>query len=247
MPSIWCDCAPWRANGSSCTTRRATQSRVRAQGERGGVIGDINLGVSGQRRDTIWYKVSRRTLDLIGSLLLLAFTLPLLLLVAFLIKVDSRGPVLYRQSRVGLHGRIFTMLKFRSMSVDAEAAGPRWAINGDPRVTRIGAFIRATRLDEVPQLLNVLRGEMSLVGPRPERPHFVQQLEKTSRVTMSERMCYPESPAGRRSTIHTARLWRTLGPSWNSICSISTTGRCYLICASLLGTIPGVLSRTGAR
>ena len=123
-----------------------------------------------------WYEVSRRTLDVIGSLLLLAFTLPLLLLVAFLIKVDSTGPALYRQSRVGLHGRIFTMLKFRSMRVDAEAAGPRWATDRDPRMTRIGAFIRATRLDEVPQLLNVLRGEMSLVGPRPERPHFVQQL-----------------------------------------------------------------------
>ena len=132
--------------------------------------------VSGQRRDTVWYEVSRRARDVIGSLLLLAFTLPLLLLVAFLIKVDSTGPVLYRQSRVGLHGRIFTMLKFRSMRVDAEVAGPCWATDRDPRMTRIGAFIRATRLDEVPQLLNVLCGDMSLVGPRPERPHFVQQL-----------------------------------------------------------------------
>ena len=132
--------------------------------------------VSGQRRDTVWYEVTRRALDVIGSLLLLAFALPLLLLVAVLIKVDSTGPVLYRQSRVGLHGRIFTMLKFRSMRVDAEVAGPCWATDRDPRMTRIGAFIRATRLDEVPQLLNVLRGDMSLVGPRPERPHFVQQL-----------------------------------------------------------------------
>ena len=132
--------------------------------------------VSGQRRDTVWYEVSRRALDVIGSLLLLAFAVPLLLLVAFLIRVDSTGPVLYRQSRVGLHGRIFTMLKFRSMRVDAEVAGPCWATDRDPRMTRIGAFIRATRIDEVPQLLNVLRGEMSLVGPRPERPHFVQQL-----------------------------------------------------------------------
>ena len=139
---------------------------------RGRLVNDV----SGRRRDTVWYEVSRRTLDVIGSLMLLAFTFPLLLLVAFLIKVDSTGPVLYRQSRVGLHGRIFTILKFRSMRVDAEAAGPRWATDRDPRMTRIGAFIRATRLDEVPQLLNVLRGEMSLVGPRPERPHFVQQL-----------------------------------------------------------------------
>ena len=138
--------------------------------------GRLVSNVSGQRSDTVWYEVSRRTLDVIGSLLLLAFAVPLLLLVAFLIRVDSTGPVLYRQSRVGLHGRIFTMLKFRSMRVDAEVAGPCWATDRDPRMTRIGAFIRATRLDEVPQLLNVLRGEMSLVGPRPERPHFVQQL-----------------------------------------------------------------------
>ena len=104
--------------------------------------------VSGQRRDTVWHEVSRRALDVIGSLLLLAFAVPLLLLVAFLIRVDLTGPVLYRQSRVGLHGRIFTMLKFRSMRVDAEVAGPCWATDRDPRMTRIGAFIRATRIDE---------------------------------------------------------------------------------------------------
>ena len=132
--------------------------------------------VRGQRRDTVWYQVSRHAVDVVGSLLLLTFTLPILLLVAFLIKVGSPGPVLYRQSRVGLHGRIFTMLKFRSMRIDAESAGPCWATNKDPRVTRIGAFIRATRIDELPQLLNVLRGDMSLVGPRPERPYFTRQL-----------------------------------------------------------------------
>jgi exopolysaccharide biosynthesis polyprenyl glycosylphosphotransferase len=137
------------------------------------LIQGVNEDVSG---DTDWYEVSRRGFDVIGGLLLLALTSPLLLLVTFLIKLDSRGPVLYRQSRVGLHGRIFTILKFRSMRVGAETAGPCWATTGDPRVTRIGRFIRATRLDEVPQLLNVLRGEMSLVGPRPERPHFVRQL-----------------------------------------------------------------------
>ena len=163
---------PWRMLGFPVRLR-CSGSRGMTQVTSGGRI--VN-NVSGQRRDTVRYKVSRRTLDVIGSLLLLAFTLPILLLVAFLIKIDSRGPVLYRQSRVGLHGRIFTMLKFRSMRVDAEAAGPCWAAKRDPRMTRIGAFIRATRLDEVPQLLNVLRGEMSLVGPRPERPHFVQQL-----------------------------------------------------------------------
>jgi lipopolysaccharide/colanic/teichoic acid biosynthesis glycosyltransferase len=118
----------------------------------------------------------RRARDVVGSLLLLALTLPLLLLMACLIKLDSRGPVLYRQVRVGLHGRVFNLLKLRTMRIDAEADGPRWATERDPRVTRFGALIRAWRIDELPQLINVLRGEMSLVGPRPERPYFVRQL-----------------------------------------------------------------------
>jgi exopolysaccharide biosynthesis polyprenyl glycosylphosphotransferase len=120
----------------------------------------------------------RRARDVAGSLLLLALTSPLLVLVAFLIKLDSPGPVLYRQDRAGLHGRVFAILKFRSMRTDAEAAGPCWAAERDPRVTRIGRFIRAARIDELPQLVNVLRGEMSLVGPRPERPLFCEQLAR---------------------------------------------------------------------
>jgi lipopolysaccharide/colanic/teichoic acid biosynthesis glycosyltransferase len=119
-----------------------------------------------------------RCADIVLSLALLVATLPLMLLTALLIRLDSRGPVLYRQERVGLRGRVFTLLKFRSMRLDAEARGPVWAAQRDPRVTRIGAFIRMTRIDELPQLLNVLRGEMSFIGPRPERPHFVAQLER---------------------------------------------------------------------
>ncbi len=110
------------------------------------------------------------------SLAGLALTLPLLLLVAVSVKLDSRGPVFYRQERVGLGGRTFVLVKFRSMRVDAEAAGPRWASEHDPRVTRLGRLLRLTRMDELPQLLMVLAGSMSLVGPRPERPHFVGQL-----------------------------------------------------------------------
>ncbi len=110
------------------------------------------------------------------SLALLVFTLPLMLLVALLVRVDSTGPVLYRQERVGLGGRSFVLLKFRSMRRDAEARGPAWAQTRDPRVTRVGAFMRRTRIDELPQLINVLRGEMSFIGPRPERPHFVEKL-----------------------------------------------------------------------
>ncbi len=110
------------------------------------------------------------------SLALLIFTLPLMLLVALLVRLDSSGPVFYRQERVGLGGRSFTLLKFRSMRADAEAQGPAWAKQRDPRVTRIGSFMRRTRIDELPQLINILRGEMSFIGPRPERPHFVEKL-----------------------------------------------------------------------
>ena len=117
-----------------------------------------------------------RVFDVVVSLGLLILTLPLMLLTALVIRFDSPGPVLYRQERVGLSGASFTLLKFRSMRADAEARGPAWAQAKDPRVTRVGQFIRKTRIDELPQLLNVLRGEMSFVGPRPERPHFVEQL-----------------------------------------------------------------------
>lgn len=119
----------------------------------------------------------RRALDILFSLTLLVLAAPLMLLTALLIKLDSPGPILYHQRRVGLFGKPFMILKFRSMRVDAEAGGaPKWASLRDPRVTRIGGFLRLVRIDELPQLLNVLRGEMSLIGPRPERPEFVDQL-----------------------------------------------------------------------
>ena len=120
---------------------------------------------------------ARRVFDVIVSAALLTATLPLMLVVAALIKLDSPGPAFYRQQRSGLLGRPFMLLKFRSMRADAEACGtPRWAQRRDPRATRVGRFIRQTRIDELPQLLNVLRGDMSMIGPRPERPHFVEEL-----------------------------------------------------------------------
>ncbi len=118
----------------------------------------------------------RRSAEIILSVAALILTLPLLVLSAIAIKLDSAGPVLYRQVRVGLHGRPFTLFKLRSMRTDAEAAGPTWATLHDSRVTRVGAFLRVIRIDELPQLINVLRAEMGFVGPRPERPHFVDQL-----------------------------------------------------------------------
>ncbi len=119
----------------------------------------------------------RRFGDILISCLFLLGTAPLMAVAALLIRIDSPGAVLYRQERVGLHGRSFTLLKFRSMRVDAESgSGPSWAAKADPRITRIGRFMRRTRVDELPQIFNVLSGEMAFIGPRPERPHFVAQL-----------------------------------------------------------------------
>jgi sugar transferase (PEP-CTERM system associated) len=121
----------------------------------------------------------KRSFDVVCSLLLLAIASPVMLLTALLVKLDSPGPIIYRQERVGLGGRSFMCLKFRSMCSDAERDGvARWASKNDARVTRVGAFIRKCRIDELPQLLSVLKGEMSLVGPRPERPSFVAQLRE---------------------------------------------------------------------
>jgi sugar transferase (PEP-CTERM system associated) len=118
----------------------------------------------------------KRAFDIVVSVGLLILTLPLLVVTACLIKLESPGPIFYKQERVGLHGRCFTILKFRSMRADAETDGPRWAAERDTRVTRVGMIIRKLRIDELAQILNVLRGDMSFVGPRPERPFFVAEL-----------------------------------------------------------------------
>ncbi len=134
--------------------------------------------VAGATRHGRFDAAVQRLNDIVLSLSLLVLTLPLMLLTALLVAIESPGGALYRQERVGLNGRVFTLLKFRSMRADAEARGPVWAEQRDSRVTRVGAFIRLVRIDELPQLINVLRGEMSFIGPRPERPHFVAQLER---------------------------------------------------------------------
>src|SRR3954454_19838022 len=121
--------------------------------------------------------ITKRIVDLIVAIFLLILTTPLILLVAIAIRCDSSGTILYKQERVGYHGRRFRILKFRSMVQNAEGDGRAvWAAERDPRVTRVGRLIRLTRIDELPQLLNVIRGEMSIVGPRPERPVFVEHL-----------------------------------------------------------------------
>ena len=121
-------------------------------------------------------RVLKRILDIAVAVTALIILSPVMLITAVMIKLDSKGPVLYSQERVGLYGKIFFVHKFRSMKQDAEAkCGPVLAAEGDPRITKFGRFMRATRLDELPQLFNVLKGEMSIVGPRPERPFFVKQ------------------------------------------------------------------------
>jgi sugar transferase (PEP-CTERM system associated) len=122
--------------------------------------------------------VAKRAFDIAVSLLLLALTVPLILIFALLVKLDSKGPAFFRQTRVGLYGQSFDLIKLRSMRTDAEADGKaQFAAKNDPRVTRIGRFIRKVRIDELPQAWSVLKGEMSFVGPRPERPQFVADLE----------------------------------------------------------------------
>jgi exopolysaccharide biosynthesis polyprenyl glycosylphosphotransferase len=122
--------------------------------------------------------MGKRLLDVCAALALLVFFAPMLLLTAIAIKLDSPGPILYRQRRIGLGGDVFHIYKFRSMVADAERDGAKWACANDCRITRVGRVIRKTRIDEIPQALNILKGEMSFVGPRPERPEFVAVLEK---------------------------------------------------------------------
>ncbi len=126
-----------------------------------------------------WEHILKRVLDIASSCALLLIGLPFWFLLALCIKLDSRGPVFYRQQRVGKNGKMFRIFKFRSMSVNAESlSGPTWAGKDDPRVTRAGRYMRKTHLDEIPQFINVLEGHMSLVGPRPERPFFVEKFTK---------------------------------------------------------------------
>lgn len=121
----------------------------------------------------------RRVIDFSGALIMLIFLFPLFVIVAIAIRVESRGPIFYSQQRCGKNSKIFSVFKFRSMVQDAEKlSGPVWAQKNDPRITKVGRFMRKTRIDELPQLMNILRGDMSFIGPRPERPFFVESFRK---------------------------------------------------------------------
>lgn len=125
------------------------------------------------------YRVAKAYVDWLAALAMLIVATPVMAVCMLLIRLTTKGPVIYKQERVGLHGRTFTIYKLRTMRVDAEAmTGPVWECDKDPRVEPVGHVLRRTHLDELPQLFNVLKGDMSLVGPRPERPYFVNQLKQ---------------------------------------------------------------------
>ena len=136
---------------------------------------DVNLNI-----DTFYSRILKRTLESIISMIAIVLCLPLWLLIAIIIKIDSKGPVFYMQSRSGRNGKLFKIIKFRSMVLNAESnTGPVWAEKKDSRITSFGRFLRRLHIDETPQLINILKGDMSIVGPRPERPYFVDKLKKT--------------------------------------------------------------------
>jgi len=137
------------------------------------------LGLKELPLDDVWNRTAKRLFDIVISSIVLTVCLPFMTTAAFLIKLSGGGPVFYKQERVGEDGQVFNLLKFRTMKSDAEAeTGPVWAKENDERVTAMGKIFRRTNLDELPQLWNVLKGDMSLVGPRPERPHFVEQFKE---------------------------------------------------------------------
>ena len=129
-------------------------------------------------KNNILYDIFSRILDILLSLLGLTIGIPLIMIFGMLVKLEDGGPIIYKQERLGKDGKIFNLYKVRSMRIDAEKFGIQWAQNNDPRVLRIGRFIRKTRIDEIPQLFNILKGDMSIVGPRPERPIFTMQFNE---------------------------------------------------------------------
>lgn len=130
------------------------------------------------RKKSVLYPILKRTIDLLVSVIGLLLSIPIIILIGIAIKLESSGPVFYIQERVGLNGKYFKIYKFRSMYIDAEKNGAKWAEKNDPRITKVGSFIRKTRIDELPQFWNVFVGDMSLIGPRPERPIFTAQFNK---------------------------------------------------------------------
>jgi exopolysaccharide biosynthesis polyprenyl glycosylphosphotransferase len=211
----------------------------------------VEIDPTALRPTPLTYRIAKRALDIVLALLGLVLLLPLLPAIVALIRLDSRGPILFRQKRVGRHGKLFTCYKFRSMVVNAEAlkpnladrneaTGPAFKIRQDPRITAIGAFLRRSSLDEVPQLLNVLLGQMSIVGPRPQIPAEVELYESWHRARL-------QVPPG------ITCLWQISGRSLISFDEWMRLDLEYVRRRSmrldidiLLRTLPAVIARKGA-
>lgn len=129
-------------------------------------------------KNSLIYDIYSRVIDIFLSIIGLIIGIPLVLIFGILIKLEDKGPIIYKQERVGKYGKLFDVYKLRSMKMDAEKYGAQWAQDNDPRILKVGKFIRKTRIDEIPQLFNILKGDMSIIGPRPERPMFTMQFNE---------------------------------------------------------------------
>lgn len=129
-------------------------------------------------KDSFLFRIYHRVLDIVLSIIGLVFSIPIVLIVAILIKKEDGGPIFYKQDRLGKNGKLIFIYKLRSMRINAEVNGAIWAEKNDPRITKIGKFIRKTRIDEIPQFVNILKGEMSIIGPRPERPTLTMEFNE---------------------------------------------------------------------
>jgi lipopolysaccharide/colanic/teichoic acid biosynthesis glycosyltransferase len=186
-------------------------------------------------------------IDLASGVIGLVVTLPIMLLTAVAIRLDSQGPIIFCQTRVGLRGKCFQVLKFRTMRTDAETAGARWATDNDPRVTWLGRFLRRYRLDELPQFINVIRGEMSLVGPRPELRNLWRNCASRFPITMSGIVCGRVSPAGLKHNTGTGAAWKMRRKSWSTTCSTLKNMSIIFDCTIILDTIGIMFSGSGAK
>jgi exopolysaccharide biosynthesis polyprenyl glycosylphosphotransferase len=193
------------------------------------------------------YSAVKRLLDIILSLTGLVLLGPVLPVLALLIKLDSPGPVLYSQMRVGLKGRPFKIHKFRTMVANAERDGAQWAKTNDSRITRLGQFLRLTRLDELPQLINILRGEMSLIGPRPERPEFVDELAKQIPFYNRRHMVLPGLTGWAQVNYPYGASWEDSLQKLQYDLFYIKNRSLFLDLEILLRTISVVINKTGAR
>lgn len=139
----------------------------------------FKTSINGRKHESIIYRMIKRLIDIVGATFGIIVAIPFIVIFGILLRIESPGPIIFKQERVGFRGRVFTIYKLRSMNNNAERNGAVWAEKNDPRVTKIGKFIRNTRIDELPQMFNIFKGDMTIIGPRPERPEFTLDFEKS--------------------------------------------------------------------